>query len=222
MNKKIISFLLLSVCFFVFASGLFACGDSLKTTNDENLIGSNSNLEFEITNDNGISYSVVGYKEFFNDERDNEIVIPSIYKGRPVTSIGNSAFFCCRNLTSLEIPSSVKSIGSDAFSGCDKLDIREYDNGYYLGNKDNPYIAFIKVKNKYLESCLINNDCMVIGNDTFSHCKRLTSIEIPSSVTSIGSSAFFCCRNLTSLEIPSTVKSIGSDAFSGCDKLDIR
>ena len=78
MNKKIISFLLLSVCFFVFASSLFACGDSLKTTNDENLIGSNSNLEFEITNDNGISYSVVGYKEFFNDERDNEIVIPSL------------------------------------------------------------------------------------------------------------------------------------------------
>ena len=65
----------------MFASGLFACGDSLKTTNDENLIGSNSNLEFEITNDNGISYSVVGYKEFFNDERDNEKDEDNVFSG---------------------------------------------------------------------------------------------------------------------------------------------
>lgn len=45
-------------------------------------------------------------------------------------------------------------------------------------------------------------------------CTKLTSIDIPSSVTSIGSSAFFYCDGLTSIDIPSGVTSIGDFAFS--------
>ena len=42
---------------------------------------------------------------------------------------------------------------------------------------------------------------------------RLTSINIPNSVTSIGGSAFYNCTNLISANIPNSVTSIGSDAF---------
>ena len=42
---------------------------------------------------------------------------------------------------------------------------------------------------------------------------RLTSINIPNSVTSIGDSAFYNCTNLISANIPNSVTSIGSDAF---------
>lgn len=52
----------------------------------------------------------------------------------------------------------------------------------------------------------------------FSACYSLTSIEIPSSVTTIGMSAFYGCW-LTSVEIPSSVTSIGDDAFEYCDNL---
>ena len=45
---------------------------------------------------------------------------------------------------------------------------------------------------------------------------KLTSIQLPSSITSIGSWAFEKCLALTTIKIPSTVKSIGDITFSSC------
>ena len=59
----------------------------------------------------------------------------------------------------------------------------------------------------------------VIGNQAFDGCSSLTSLTLPSSVTSIGSSAFSGCSGLTSLTLPSSVTSIGESAFSGCSGL---
>ena len=50
-------------------------------------------------------------------------------------------------------------------------------------------------------------------------CSGLTSVTIPSSVTSIGWSAFSGCSGLTSVTIPSSVTSIGDSAFEGCSGL---
>ena len=58
-----------------------------------------------------------------------------------------------------------------------------------------------------------------IVDSAFKGCSSLTSIEIPSSVTSIESYAFSGCSSLTTLEIPSGVTSIESYAFSGCSSL---
>ena len=59
----------------------------------------------------------------------------------------------------------------------------------------------------------------VIGNQAFDGCSSLTSLTLPSSVTSIGSSAFSGCSGLTSLTLPSSVTSIEWSAFSGCSGL---
>ena len=50
---------------------------------------------------------------------------------------------------------------------------------------------------------------------------RLTSINLPSTLTSIGMYAFFGCRNLTNIIIPSSVSSIGFQAFSYCGLTNI-
>ena len=59
-----------------------------------------------------------------------------------------------------------------------------------------------------------------IGDNAFSGCTGLTSVEIPNSVTSIGDNAFSGCAGLKSVEIPNSVTSIGVCAFTGCTDLN--
>ena len=55
-----------------------------------------------------------------------------------------------------------------------------------------------------------------LGYLAFEGCSSLTSLTIPSSVTSIGYKVFSGCSGLTSLTIPSSVTSISSGAFLFC------
>lgn len=57
-----------------------------------------------------------------------------------------------------------------------------------------------------------------IGDRAF-HSSRMTSVIIPTSVTSIGNQAFCYCSSLTSVVIPNSVTSIGDYAFWECSNL---
>mgnify|MGYP003012578292 FL=1 len=59
-----------------------------------------------------------------------------------------------------------------------------------------------------------------MGASCFEGCSGLTSITIPSSVTSLGWSCFSYCRGLTSITIPSSVTSLGDYCFSDCKNLE--
>lgn len=97
-----------------------------------------------------------------------DVVIPSTVEydniTYSVTSIGESAFSSCKDLTSITIPNSVTSIGDKAFSEC-----------YRLTSVDIP------------------NSVTSIGKMAFYNCPRLASVTIPNSVTSIGGSTFAYC-----------------------------
>ncbi len=66
----------------------------------------------------------------------------------------------------------------------------------------------------------IPNGVKNIGDEAFSGCKSLKSVEIPSSVTSIGVCAFGGCETLNNISIPSSVVNIRYGAFRDCVSLD--
>ena len=57
---------------------------------------------------------------------------------------------------------------------------------------------------------------VALGDCSFSGCTGLTSITIPSSVTTLEGNSFSGCTGLTSITIPSSVTSIGGSCFSYC------
>ena len=144
-----------------------------------------------------------------------------------VTSIGKAAFTDCSSLSNVTIPNSVKSIGSSAFSGCSSLtsvtisDIASWCSTLFYDENSNPlhYAQHLYMNGEEINSLVIPNTVMSIGNHAFDGCTGLTSVTIPSSVTSIGSEAFSGCSGLTFVFIPNSVISIGGAAFYGCSGL---
>ena len=111
-----------------------------------------------------------------------EITVPSTYKGEAVTGIGEYAFSGCSSLTSITIPDSVMSIGRDAFYGCYNLQYNEYDNAYYLGNDNNPYLVLVEAKLTDITSCTINENTKIVYNSAFFQCSSLTRINYNGSI----------------------------------------
>ena len=70
-----------------------------------------------------------------------------------------------------------------------------------------------------LTSVTIPSSVTSIEGNAFRTCSSLTSVTIPSSVTRIGGNAFFACSSLTSVTIPSSVTRIEDNAFSNCSSL---
>ena len=93
----------------------------------------------------------------------------------------------------------------------------DYWEGSYTSNDNLGDHAFYGCTG--LTSLTIPSSVTSIGDYAFYECCGLTSLTIPSSVTSIGREAFYCCCGLTSLSIPSSVTSIGDYAFEGCSGL---
>ena len=94
--------------------------------------------------------------------------------------------------------------------------VRFVDNHYTSNDKLGDYV-FRDCSG--LTSLTLPSSVTSIGSEVFSGCSGLTSMTIPSGVTSICIAAFEGCSGLTSLTIPSGVTSIGYYAFIGCGGL---
>lgn len=171
-------------------------------------------MYFNITSTANLTCAITYRDKNYNTYAGN-VTIPSEveYKGRTltVTEIGVDAFLNCSNLTSVNIPNSVRAICG--FKNCTSLTTINIPNS----------VIWIYGGSFYgctsLTSVNIPNSVKYIGQSAFTKCSSLTSVNIPNSVTEIGKSAFSYCSSLTSVNIPNSVTEIYQTAFEGCSSL---
>ncbi|MDO4963457.1 MAG: leucine-rich repeat domain-containing protein, partial [bacterium] len=148
---------------------------------------------------NGVIYPVtkIGNSGFTSASTGADIT--SVIIPDSVTSIDVDAFWYCTNLKSVTIPSSVTSIGAEAFLGTPWQTKKAQENN-----------GIVIINNILIDGTTAKGDIIIpdnvtsIAGDAFVSGMtgaNITSVSIPSSVTSIGSRAFEYCSNLTSVTI---------------------
>jgi hypothetical protein len=112
-----------------------------------------------------------------------------------VTSIGDNAFYSCISMTNVTIGTSVTSIGHQAFYNCTSLASVWIPNSVTsIG-----YLAFYSCVSMTIVT--IGSSVTNIGDFAFMYCTSLTSVTIPNKVTNIGDQAFICCTNLSAITV---------------------
>ena len=139
--------------------------------------------------------------------------LTSIEIPNSVTTIGIAAFENCSKLISVEIPNGVTTIPLRAFSGCTKL------KNINIPNSVTKILSFAFRQCTELENVNIPNSVEVIGDYVFGGCTNLTSIEMPKSVTIIDRGLFYGCENLVNIKLHDNIKKIGDGAFGKCTNL---
>jgi len=132
--------------------------------------------------------------------------------GESVEIIDDYAFTMCSKVKSLVIPNSVKKLGDFSFNGTESLETLVIGNS--LKEINWAAFAFSGVKN-----IDFGDSVEIIGQATFSDCKRLSSLSFPKSVKTIATCAFSGCDSLQYVTIPKTVTLVGEGAFRSCPKL---
>lgn len=159
---------------------------------------------------------------------------------RGSVTIGYEAFYGCDNLTTLtlgdglttitsditedsrlsmyittvNLPSTLESIGENAFKGFGSLTTINLHEGLEtIGNS-----AFSGCKS--LDNVTIPSSVTTIGEEAFQGCTSLSSLHmLEGDLNTIGQGAFQNCSALTTVTIPSKVTSIGSEAFEWCESV---
>ncbi|MBR3248002.1 MAG: leucine-rich repeat protein, partial [Clostridiales bacterium] len=131
-----------------------------------------------------------------------------------ITSIGDSSFYGCINLTSVSIPSSVTYIGSCAFLGCQSL------KSIVIPNSVTKFGVSVFDGCTSLESVSLSSQLSSIPWNTFGNCSSLTSVTVPYGITTIEENAFGGCSSLVSIDLPDSINMIENSAFYGCSSLE--
>lgn len=143
----------------------------------------------------------------------------------PVTTLGDGAFSGCEGLVSLSIGTGLSAIGDLAFQGCDSLASITVASGNtsfssadgVLFNADQTILLLCPPAKA--GAYAIPSGVAALGHGAFAHCAHLTSISLPSALTSIADDAFYYATSLGNAPITNSITSIGTWAYAGLKQL---
>ena len=169
-------------------------------------------IDFANGNANPIYNAFSSYREsawgnvYVNNVAVTELVIPE-----GVTSIGRS-FYGFKKLTKVTLPSTLKTLGDQAFANCAKIKEMALPEGLEsIGS------AFWSCEG--IEKIVLPSTVKELGSNTFYGCKALKDITLNEGLESIGRMTFSSCAALTTISFPATLKSIGMMALYGCSNV---
>ncbi|MBE6586748.1 MAG: leucine-rich repeat domain-containing protein [Ruminococcaceae bacterium] len=171
----------------------------------------------------GYPVTTIGSGAFDRDNKKCDII--SVFIPESVTTISNSAFKNCTALKELHLPESVSLIEEYAFWGCGNLETITVDesNTYYHANGN---CLIETTTGKLILGCknsVIPDDgsVKILGFGAFYNCYELTEITIPENVVAMEDQCFYQCYNLSHVQIDAPLTSLGERAFYACNLTEI-
>lgn len=127
------------------------------------------------------------------------------YTTPAVTSLGTYSFYNCVNFTDMEFPSSLATIGANAFQSCPALK--------YCYTLPTQTSSDVTLGNLNLSGTVLTS----IGTSAFQACTSLKSVNLPSTLVTLGSNAFYGDTGITSVSFAAATGTIdiGGSSFYG-------
>lgn len=157
-----------------------------------------------------------------------------------ITTVGATAFLRCKNLKSVNFPSTLKSVDDYSFAGCAISEIKLPKGLTTIGKSAFSCNTFTKLvlpdsvktvedgafSGTHIEKISIPAG-VTFGKSVFRSCLKLKTVVIEDGVKGISSQMFQKCSALTSVHFPASFKHFGSKVFDDCsslvfDNIDVR
>jgi hypothetical protein len=149
---------------------------------------------------------VAGYLRQYRDRVTGIILPPS-----GLTTIGDFSFFSSISLLSINIPSTVVTIGQRAFATTGLSSIYIPSSVTSMGN-------FTFGGSPGLKTAVVA--APILAQQAFNNCTGLENVTLENTVTTISNQAFSGCSSLTSIDISAGVSTLAVDTlFNGCTSL---
>lgn len=179
----------------------------------ESIVFENSNAiaNLECFN-NGTLKEVVLPKNIENVNLSFNSKLESVTIAEGCTSIPHDFCHRCGKITEITLPSTIKTIETNAFSWSSLQKINIPEGVTSLGKSCFEYSA--------LREITLPDGLTTIPDKAFNRCTSLRTVVMSDNVTSIGEYAFNHCTALTTLNMPSAIETIGMSAFDNCTYWD--